>query len=73
MITERIVYEASDGTQHATHDKAVYHEQQADLQSYIDENPIYSAGSVDGYEFMSWLKENPRIFVQLLPEERGAP
>ena len=73
MITEVMVYEASDGTQHATHDAAVYHEQQSDLQSYIDENPIYSTGSVDGHEFSCWLKENPRIYVQLLPEERGAP
>jgi len=71
MIKKVTMYEASDGTQHTSKDAAIWHEQQIDLQSYIDENPIYGTGGYsDGKDLMIWLKDNPRVFIKLLPEEK---
>ena len=71
MITKHTMYKASDGSYHTSRDAAIHHEQQIDLESYLNENPIFShyGINVDGQDFMTWLTENPRIFVQLLPEK----
>ena len=74
MITKHTMYKASDGSYHESRDAAVFHEQQIDLESYLNENPIYgnTGSSVDGQNFMAWLTENPRIYIQLLPEKDTA-
>ncbi len=64
------VYETSDGALHRSRDAATQHEELLALEAYVDANRIYaSIDTVDGAEFMEWLKENPRIHIQLLPEE----
>ncbi len=63
------VYETSDGAHHRSRDAATQHEELIELESYVNENRIYTNTEViDGTEFIEWLKENPRIHIQLLPE-----
>ncbi len=71
MVKKVTVYETSDGIQHISRDAAVYHEELIELQAYVDENRIYIGGSssADGADFMDWIKDNPRIYVRLLPTE----
>ncbi len=65
------LYETSDGTYHKSRDAAKQHEELLELESYVNENRIYTNTEViDGAEFMEWLKENPRIRILLRrPEE----
>ncbi len=69
MIT---VYETSDGAHHRSRAAADRHDELIELEAYVNENRICNftnAEVIDGAEFMEWLKENPRIHTQLLPEE----
>lgn len=68
-------YEARDGTLHSSMDAANQYENLLDLYVYLDENPIYCGTEypVKGQDFGLWLKDQPRVFVMLLPDEHGSP
>ena len=70
MPTEITMWTARDGTSFDTEAFAIQYEIRLDLIEYIDENPIYSSGSqkINGKDFLEWIGDNPRIYIQLLPE-----
>ncbi len=70
MSEEITVWKASDGSTFNSKIEADHHEIQLDIFNYISDNPIYTiTNHITGNEFNKWLKDNPRIFIQLLPEE----
>ena len=70
MPRKKTIYEARDGTNHPTMDAALTYEGLLDLYAYLDENPIYcgTESPVRGQDFGLWLKDQPRVYVKLLPE-----
>ena len=71
MPIKKTVYVAHDGTNHDSLDAAILYENLLDLYAYLDRNPIYcgsTEASVDGQAFGLWLKDNPLVFIKLLPE-----
>lgn len=72
MVKKVTVWEASDGFQLPTEEQANFYENKLELQNYIDDNPLYSNDqnrSINGADFLLWVKKHPRIYVTLLPEE----
>jgi len=75
MIKKVTMYEAGDGTRFMYKELAERYEEHKELYAYIDEHPIFEQagdGSVSGDDFHDWLKDNPRVFVKLLPEPKLA-
>ena len=70
MVKKKIMWEATDGSLHATEGLAEQASNLADLQDYVDEHPLMSVGGdrIDGADLVLWMKENDRIYIQLLPE-----
>lgn len=72
MVTKITMYVAKDGTSYEFRDVAVAHESNIDLTEYVNDNPImgHTDGcSIDGIMFLEWVRQNDRIFVQLLPKK----
>ena len=70
MVEKKTVYIARDKTQHSSKQDAESHEDFLDLLEYVDQNRLYPSGqSIDGQEFGLWLKQNPRIYVRLMPDD----
>ena len=75
MVTKKTVWIASDGSQHDYKSHAEFWDEIVALFEYIDDHPIYGNSDgcrVDGGEVKTWLDENPRIHMTLLPEESVA-
>ena len=72
MATKKTMWIARDGTMHSYQDSAETYEGLLDIYAYIDDNPIYCGTEtpVKGQDFGLWLKDQPRIFIKLLPEEK---
>ena len=70
QIKKYMCFEAKDGTLYKSEDLARFHNQQLDFKQYVDANPIYDGNGcrVCWEDLKYWLDENPRIFIQLLPE-----
>lgn len=71
MVT---MYKTDEGKLYATKAEADLNEAKEELLGYVDRFPIH--GNVDGCTiygdlFSQWLKDNPRIYIQLLPEEHN--
>ena len=74
MVKKVTMWEATDGSLHATEGLAEQASNLADLQDYVDQNPIICFDhSVSGSDLVSWLKKQDRIYIQLLPEHPQNP
>jgi len=74
MSKQVVMWETENGERYATKEEADHKEQKNELKGYIDRYPIYGNSdgcTVYGEGFETWLDDNPRIFVQLLPEEHN--
>ena len=75
MIKKVTMYEASDGTLLPDYDAAQIYNDMLDLFAYIDKNMIepyagsHVAEHITGAALKLWLKDNPRIYLRLLPED----
>jgi len=72
MPTETTTWIARDGTSFNTEAFAIQYEVELDLMDYMNDNFLEVADGfsyIDGHTLMTWLKNNPRIYIQLLPEE----
>lgn len=75
MIKKKTMYEASDGTLLPSRDAAQTYNDMLDLYAYVDKNPIvayagqHASDEVGGAALQKWLRDNPRVFIKLLPED----
>ena len=71
MAEKKTVYVARDGSQHEYKQEAESHEELLDLMEYVDLNPMYGDqhSKIDGQQFALWLRDNPRVYVKLIPSD----
>ncbi len=74
MSIKVTVWKAKDGKIFDSKIEADHYEILAKLFNYISDHPIYGftdGCKIDGETFGRWLKENPRIYIQLLADEEN--